>query len=327
MKYALISIIISLLALTSPPSSAISNNGIVITDKEPYPLYQFSRINKQAKTPSIELISPQQSANAIVSTILKTIGIAFETISESPNIYQTEWISWHYDADSNKTLSNINNRFFNLNTRDKYKFRMVEKLTAQKVTLTFEKVERQQQHDITPDTEMVWLKWQVKNPDENAITAFIQRIQTEYEIISLASDKRVITATTVKGTTTDTEIKKISNSITLNLDTEKAWVLLTEQLQKNSIPLSKINNKQYILSTKWVHQKLDTENTAPKITQRHQFQLLVIPAAAKSSSTIFVYHTEYQNKIQQPNLDEKSWSEQETQQRIAGAFLHSLNLQ
>jgi hypothetical protein len=335
MNNILIPVAVLLLSLTSTASFSDNNNGITIDDKEPYPLYKYSRISDSEKTPSIILLeSPTQDADASVTTtnILKTIGVPFQVISESPAIYQTDWISWHYDVDSKKTLSSINNAFFSLNTRDKYKFKITISTAEQQnapvqSTLTFENILRQQQHDITPDTEMVWLKWKDEKPDKNAIKAFMQRIQTEYEIIALSS---IVLTSNKQPAATNLSNKIQSNSISLDLEVDQAWATLIKRLKEQSISLSTVNSEQHILSTKWIHNNYATitqnADTTDQSVQRHQFQLLVVPGASAQTSTLFVYHTAYQTSNKQKNLNDNSWSEQTTQKNIASTFLNTIKI-
>lgn len=338
------------LLLTLFSVSAYSNNtdGIIIVDKEPYPLYQHSQLIDQGTSSAIILKDKQQNTYSTVVNLLKKTGISYQIISqgtsEAPGIIQTDWISWHFDADSKKTLSNQNNRFFTLNTRDKYKFRLSIKDIQQHPAITLDKVDREQQVDITPDTGMVWLKWKSKEPDTEAIKAFMHRLQTEYEILALESKysltKKPVAISVIAANeaaaneaaankTADIApvniVPAFNSQLSIGLNIDQTWALVIKQLSIKSVPLASVHNDQHMLNSKWLYAKFDAKtkqlDISSKEDQRHQFQLIIVPGSTRQTSSIFVYHTAFQQ-----NSSPSQWSDKETQQEIAGAFLKTLDL-
>lgn len=347
------------LLLTLFTVSAYSNNtdGIIIEDKEPYPLYQHSQLIEQGTSSAIILKNKRQNTYSTVVDLLKKTGISYQVISQdisqatskAPSIIQTDWISWHFDADSKKTLSSQNNRFFTLNTRDKYKFRLSIKDIQQHPAITLDKVDREQQVDITPDTGMVWLKWKQEEPDAEAVNAFMHRLQTEYEIhaleskYSLANKPLAISANAAneaaanEATANEVATNKtvdiapvgivpvFSSQLSIDMNIDQAWALVIKQLSIKSVPLASVHNDQHMLNSKWFYAKFDSKTNQLNITskedQRHQFQLIVVPGSTRQTSSIFVYHTAFQQ-----NSSQSQWSDKETRQEIAGAFLKTLDL-
>ena len=112
-------------------NTAGGTNGAVIEDKDPYPLARHSQIIQHDGSPSLLLKSSSSDYYSTVVNMLDDMGVPYQVISESPAIFQTDWISWHYDAKSKKALSTHTNRFFSLNRRDKYKFRISIKTIQQ----------------------------------------------------------------------------------------------------------------------------------------------------------------------------------------------------
>lgn len=309
------------LLITFYALSSFSNNapGVVIEDKAAYPLYKYSKIIKQDQQPSLYLNNFNQDISSVVTGILDSMGVPFEIISNSPATFQTGWISWHYDNESKKTLSSHTNRFFRLNTRDKYKFRISIRNDKHQTLLVLDEVNREHEVDITPDTEMVWLKWKPAEPDNNAITAFMKRLQTEYEIQALASDTPVIPEV-------NNAIQPDNNYVSLNMTAAQAWSVLIRQLANHSISLASTHETQHMVNTEWVYASFNPTTKrfdfSDKETQRHQFQLMVIPGSTKNVSSIFAYHTGFQQKT-----GTSAWTDEKTQEDSAAAFLNSLSIQ
>jgi len=324
-------ILVALLAFPFIANSTNNNKnyGVTIADKDTYPLYKHSRIIKSNGTFSLLPDNNQDNLSNTVANLLKNATIPYHLISESPLVFQTEWIAWHYDADSKKTLSNQNNVFFQLNTRDKYKFTIAVTHIQQHPAITINKVEREQQVDITPDTAMVWLKWKQKTPDTEAVHAFLQRLQTENEILALESTNTVLIPVLPQSATIP--IKKIhSNNIALNSNIEQSWALVIKQLKNKNVNLTEAHNDQHILNTDWLKASYNPDNNvltrSVNSTQRHRFQIIIIPGSTKRSSSVLVYHTKSQTKTQRSNSDSDMWSDSETEQKIAAAFLNMLDL-
>jgi hypothetical protein len=307
------------------PSYSDNASGIIIKDKEAYPLSQYSQLVQHDGSPSLLLKNSKSGNYSIVVNMLDNMGVPYQVVSESPAIFQTDWISWHYDAKSKKTLSTHTNRFFTLNGRDKYKFRISIRTVQQESYLLLDKVSRERQVDITPDTEMVWLKWEPKEADTKAISAFIQRLQNEYEVQMLASNATVPEVAVSQVPSTARVVNPNSNTMALDMSVDQAWGVLIKQLTQKSVSLANTHNNQHMLNTEWMYAEYNTAasylNTSRKNSQRHQFQVLVIPGSANDKSSIFVYHTGFQQ-----NSEEIAWADKNTQEAIAGAFLDFLEL-
>lgn len=318
MKRVIIFAVTLLVTFYTLPSFSKDTPGIVIEDKSPYPLHQYSQLTIGNELPSLLLKNIKLDNYSIIVSILENMGIPFQVVSESPAVFQTDWISWHYDTETRKTLSNHTNRFFKLNLRDKYQFRISVNDIQQHPVITLNEINRKQEVDITPDTEMVWLKWQKKEPNSNAINDFMKRLQTEYEIQVLASNSPVTQETSNTRPTS-------SNYIALNMTVNQAWSALIKQLKNSSITLANTHNNQHMLNTDWIYAEYSTDtndfNFSLKDSQRHQFQLMVIPGPSVNSSSIFAYHTGFEQKS-----NTSTWSDSTTQESIAGAFLDFLNL-
>ena len=316
------SLLITFYTLHSHSVNTPGTPGVVIEDKDPYPLSRHSQIIQHEGSPSLLLKSSSSDYYSTVVNMLDDMGVPYQVISESPAIFQTDWISWHYDAESKKTLSAYNNRFFSLNTRDKYKFRISIIKAEQKTFLILDKVNREEEVDITSGTEMVWLKWQPKEPDNKAINAFKKRLQTEYEVQMLASNAPVPGVPLAKVAST---VIPSSNTMALDMSVDQAWGLLIKQLAQKSVPLANTHNDQHMLNTEWVYAEYNTAasylKSSKKDSQRHKFQVLVIPGSVGNKSSIFVYHTGFQQ-----NSEEAAWSDKDTQEAIAGAFLNFLEI-
>jgi len=306
---------------TLPSYSAGTPGGVVIEDKDPYPLARHSQIIQHDGSPSLLLKSSASDYYSTVVNMLDDMGVPYQVISESPAIFQTDWISWHYDAESKKTLSAYNNRFFSLNKRDKYKFRISIIKAVQKTFLVLDKVNREEEVDITSGTEMVWLKWLPKEPDNKAVNAFKKRLQTEYEVQMLASNTPVPGAPLAAVASTNNIVIPNSNTMALDMSVDQAWSLLIKQLAEKSVRLANTHDNQHMLNTEWMYAEYNTAasylKTSKKDSQRHKFQVLVIPGSAGNKSSIFVYHTGFQQ-----NSEEIAWSDKDTQEAIAGAFLN-----
>lgn len=300
-------------------------NGAVIEDKDPYPLARHSQIIQHDGSPSLLLKSSSSDYYSTVVNMLDDMGVPYQVVSESPAIFQTDWISWHYDAESKKTLSAYNNRFFSLNARDKYKFRISIIKAEQKTFLILDKINREEEVDITSGTEMVWLKWQPKEPNNKAVNAFKKRLQTEYEVQMLASNTPAPGTPAAPVVSTSAIAIPNSNHMALDMSVDQAWSVLIRQLAQNSVSLASTHNNQHMLNTEWVYAEYNTAasylKTSKKDSQRHKFQVLVIPGSAGNKSSIFVYHTGFQQ-----NSEEAAWSDKDTQEAIAGAFLNFLEI-
>jgi hypothetical protein len=302
--------------------------GVVIKDKQPYPLSRYSELIQHDGSPSLLLKGDESDDYLIVSKMLDNMGAPYQVVSESPAIFQTGWISWHYHAKSKEAMSAFSNRVFTLNRRDKYKFRIAIIKTQQHPVLTLDKIKREREVDITPDTEMVWLKWVKKEPDNNAVSAFLQRLQTEYELRMLISNAPAPKASVVpvaQVASTNKVADPSSNYMALDMSVDQAWGVLIKQLTQKSVILANTHNNQHMLNTDWVYAEYDTKtsklNTSKKDSQRHKFQVLVIPGSASNKSSIFVYHTSFQQ-----NSGANKWSDENTQEAIAGAFLNFLDI-
>ena len=172
---------------------------------------------------------------------------------------------------------------------------------------------------------MVWLKWQPAEPDSKAINAFKKRLQTEYEVQMLASNTPAPGAPLEKVASTNNIVIPNSNTMALNMSVDQAWGLLIKQLAQKSVRLANTHNNQHMLNTEWVYAEYNTAasylKTSKKDSQRHKFQVLVIPGSAGNKSSIFVYHTGFQQ-----NSETAAWSDKNTQEDIAGAFLNFLDI-
>jgi len=253
------------------------------------------------------------------------MGLPYQVISESPAVFQTDWISWHYDAESKKAMSRYVSRFFGTSRRDKYKFRIAVKNIQQQPHLLLEEVSREQEVDITPDTAMIWLKWKPQEPDKHAIKAFPQRLRTEYEILMMAANAPVPVAPAAPVISTNKVVSPDSNYMALDMSVDQAWGVVIKQVAQKSVPMANTHNRQHMLNTEWVYAEYNTEtsnlDTSKTESQRHQFQVMVIPGARSDKSTLFVYHTGFQR-----NSDKKTWSDEDTQEAIAAAFLDFLEV-
>lgn len=286
-----------------------------------------------------------------VVIILNKSGIPYQELSKSPASFQTDWISWHYDAKTQKTLSRPGVRFFKTNARDKYKFKLSIRYIEQQPIIMLDEVNRRELVDITADTEISWYEWKQKEPEAAAVKAFLQRLQTEHEIVMLQSVNPVIDSSVppvtaspavITGSITTKPVvaapagkeeapaqkvrQTYRNYIPINLDPGQTWAQTIRQLKLKSIPLSDVHNEQHMLSSGWVYAEFNADtkqlDTTSKEAQRHKFQLMVIPGSTSQTSSVFVYHTAFQQKSGQ-----STWSDKETQQGIANAFLNFLDLE
>ena len=295
--------------------------GFVIVDRDSFPFYKHSKLIEQNESPTLSLKKEPAAAYAIVVKLLDNMKIPYLLISESPAIFQTDWISWHYDNESKQTLSTPDNRFFNMETRDKYKFKIAINPHQQQSHISFSKVEREQEEDITPDSAMSWFKWVQKDPSQKAVKAFMRRLQTEYEIYGIAPNEPVTEKSVIQDV-----VQKRSNRINLAIGIDQAWAKLNKQLKQNDIQLGDVHDNQHMLNTKWVYAEFMVKSSHLKTTskqyQRHKFQLMVIPGASAESSTVMVFHTGFQQ-----NTETVAWGDNSTQEAIAAAFLDLLELE
>ena len=312
MKCATILCATLLAAIYASPSYSSDKTGVVIEDKESYPFYKFSQLINSDNSPSLLLKGSRPVNYSVIVGMLNNMGVPYQLVSEEPAIFQTDWVSWHYDAKSNKTLSHQKNRFFSMNTRDKYKFRLTVKNIQNNPEIMLDNVDREHEVDITSGTEMIWLKWIPIDHEPKAVVAFLQRIQTEYELYALASNKTI-------------SHKTSSNHLSVNMSVDQAWALIIKLINQKLVPLESTHNEQHMLNTAWLNAQYNSDtnsfNLLSKDLQRHKFQLLVVPGSTPNTSSIFAYHTAFQQ-----NDGSSSWSDGGTQEAIAGAFLEFLEI-
>jgi hypothetical protein len=366
MRFLTLSTALLITLITIPVHSRSSDDaehyGVVIVDEKPYASYQYSKVIEYKGTTALIFNDDKQDLKTTIERLLKAAAIPYKLVSASPLLFQTDWVAWHYDAETKKALSQQENFWFTLNTRDKYKFRISATNIEQHPAIIFDKVNREKQIDITPDSTMVWLKWKQKKPNAEAVKTFMQRLQTEHEALALERSNTASTPALVQShvpqivvvpvskvgvSVSNVEVsvskevpvvakplpitKKIgSNTTTLNLNVEQTWALLIRRITNKNISLIDTHNDQHMLNTDWIYADYDTTNNtlsmAVDSNQRHQFQVIVVPGSTEQFSSVFVYHTKFQKNVPQHNSDEKSWSDSKTQQEIAAAFLEMLDL-
>ncbi len=307
-----------------PPDDS---SGFVLVDKEIFPLSRYSQLVEGDGSPSLRLTGSESDNYSIVVNMLSNLGLPYQVVSESPAIFQTDWISWHYDEESRKTTSRYVSRFYGTSRRDKYKFRIAIKNIQQQPHLLLDEVSREQEIDITPDTAMIWLKWKPQEPDNHAIEAFLQRLRTEYEILMMAANAPVpVTPAAPVISANKVVASPDSNYLALDMSVDQAWGIVIKQAAKKSVPMANTHNRQHMLNTEWMYAEYNTEkaslDTSKTDSQRHQFQVMVIPGARSDKSTIFVYHTGFQKKS-----DKNTWADEDTQEAIAAAFLGFLDIE
>lgn len=331
-------------------------DGIIIEYKEPFHQYQYSQLINSAGVPGLVLLTNQQDIASTVVFILDKAGIPYQELSKSPATFQTDWISWHYDAKTKKTVSQPRNRFFKEKTRDKYRFRLSIRYIGQQPNIMLDEVSRRALVDITADTEMSWYVWKQQEPVADAVKAFLKRLQTEYETVMLQTVNPVMAGSVapvrtrpiktagpitpgpavaapaipaIPTTRAEAPVQKVRqtyrNYLPMNLDPGQSWAQSVRQLKLKSIPLSSVHNEQHILSSGWVYAEFNAAtkqlDTTSKEVQRHKFQLMVIPGSTSQTSSVFVYHTAFQQKT-----GPSTWSDKKTQPEIADAFLNFLDL-
>lgn len=300
-------------------------SGFILVDKEIFPLSRYSQLVEGDGPPSLRLTGSESDNYNVVVSMLSNLGFPYQVVSESPAVFQTDWISWHYDEESKKTMSRYVSRFFGTSRRDKYKFRIAIKNIQQQTSLFLDEVSREEEIDITPDTEIIWLKWKPQEPDNHAIVAFLQRLRTEYEILMMAANAPVPVTPAAPVISANKVASPDSNYMALDMSVDQAWGVVIKQVAKKSVPMASTHNRQHMLNTEWVYAEYDTETSSLDASktdsQRHQFQVMVIPGARSDKSTLFVYHTGFQR-----NSGKKTWSDEDTQEAIAAAFLDFLDI-
>lgn len=307
-----------------PPDDS---SGVFIEDKSVFPLSKYSQLVQHDGSPSLRLTGSESDNYSVIVSLLSNMEIPYQVVSESPAIFQTDWISWHYDEESKKAMSHYVSRFYDTSRRDKYKFKISIKNIQQQSHLLLDKVDRQQEVDITPDTEIIWLKWQEQPPDKHAIKAFLQRLRTEYEVLMMAANAPVpVVAPVAPVISTNKAVSPGSNYMALDMSVDQAWGVVIKQVAQKSVPMANTRNRQHMLNTEWVYAEYNAEtsslDTSKTESQRHKFQVMVIPGARSDKSTLFVYHTDFQR-----NSGNNTWSDEDTQEAIAAAFLDFLDIE
>ena len=96
------------------PAHASENAGTIIPDIEAYPFFKHSQLSEStlpgAQT-TITLETSSSTSATQLTAILQNWKLPFEVLSESPFIIKTNWLLWHYDEDTKKTLSEPQNNF------------------------------------------------------------------------------------------------------------------------------------------------------------------------------------------------------------------------
>jgi uncharacterized lipoprotein len=296
--------------------AANKNSGSIIPDIEVYPFYQHSQLTESSFTEGQASLSLKiSSTNSIqqLTAILKNWKVPFETISAAPFIIKTDWLLWHYDENTKKTLSEPQNRFFSLNTRDRYRFKFNIEINQEQAVLKLSQTWREQEVDITPDSAMVWLKWQEKPIDTHAVEAFLLRLQTEFEKIALAANQNhpVIIPQTISS-----KPDELINYLTINKSVATAWSLLVLKLGDKDVSISSADNKRHIITTDWFR---PTDN---KHDEYHRFKITLTAGATTNESSIFVHHIAVRDK----NQTSKKLENSKDKLALEAAFLKNLQL-
>jgi len=238
-------------------------SGVLIVDKEVFPLSRYSQLVQRDGAPALLLTGSDSDNYSVVVNVLSSMEIPYQVVSESPAVFQTDWISWHYDEEIKKTMSRYVSRFYGMSRRDKYKFKISIKNIQQQSHLLLDKVEREQEIDITPDTEIIWLKWKPQEPDKHAIKAFLQRLRTEYEILMMAANAPVpVVAPVAPVISTNKVVSPDSNYMALDMSVEQAWGVVIKQVAQKSVPMANTRNRQHMLNTEWVYAEYDTKTSS-----------------------------------------------------------------
>ena len=306
----------SAIFITDTALASNKSPGTIISDIEAYPFFQHSKLSGSSLSSgqaSITLGNPSTISANQLTAILKNWKLPFEVISEAPYIIKTNWLLWHYDENTKKTLSEPQNHFFSINTRDRYRFKFNIEPNNDQTVLKLSQSWREQEIDITPDSAMVWLKWKSEPIDKHAIKAFLQRLQTEFEKIALAENKNqqvVIPQPVI------TKSDEVTNYQTINQSVTTTWPNLILTLSDKNIPITSADSQRYIVTTNWF------QPTSDKPAKFHRFKITLIAGATADESSIFVRHIAAQDKDQNFKKLENS----KDKLALETAFLKSLQL-
>lgn len=326
--------LISILVITDSVSAADNRPGTIIPDIEIYPFYQHTEPVESSfdKGPvSLLLQSPSISDLATLEAIFDGWHLPFEVISENPPIIKTDWLLWHHDEGSNKTLSEPQNNFFSINTQDRYRFKFKLDTSERKTRLILLQSWREQQEDITPDSAMVWLEWRTAPIDEQAIKDFISRLRTEFEKIAIARHAshnpgyKIPKAPASSGSTTSPS-EVVSNYQTIDKPVTAVWSQLILTLGNKNIAIESADNQRHIVITNWSHadeKKLEHSSEAENNHSRqHRLQITITPGATPSESAVFIHRLSVNDR----NQPSKQRINSEEKLAIEASFLHYLQL-
>jgi len=326
---------LSLLTSSMLATSAIAAPGkkvaVIIPDIAVYPFTRYSQRlpdDSDNQTPTLVLDTDNTRSLNFITTLFQHWHLPYteSTANESAQkTIKTDWLFWHYDKDSKKTLSQPVNHFFSLNSRDRYRFELTLKPVDNNQTqLILSHSWREQEVDITPDSAMIWLKWKTVTPDKQAVSYFLQRMQTEFEKLShtnqpVLTDKPAIHSASISAGKADTVNKPViiagvtttitnttfTNYQTINKPVSASWSALIQAVSDKNIAIQSVDNNQHIIRTKTLHANYDktthTLDLNHSAKQTYQFKIILMPGSRHNESSVFVYQVHSTGQSEKQN--------------------------
>ena len=192
-----------------------------------------------ARGAHLEVRASREGAWQALDQALANLGIKALRKDTAAGEWLTDWVVWKYDQATGKAQSKPG---ISLKSQEleRHRFLLMLKAgdSADRLKIEATDTARQQEVDITPDSEYSWLEWKKRDTQQAAAETFLQRLQLPIE--SALATRFVVSGEIVKGkdgvaVVADTDSRTSADVVLISIP-EAAVAVAPQPLQEMQTP-------------------------------------------------------------------------------------------